>query len=65
MKRINITMAEFLLNELDYMAEKRGMNRSQLLSHIVSENWIEFMRSGMVEDDYFEMQEENKANVAI
>lgn len=65
MKRINITMAEFLLNELDYMAEKRGMNRSQLLSHIVSENWIDFMRSGMVEDDYFEMQEENKANVAI
>lgn len=65
MKRINITMAEFLLNELDYMAEKRGMNRSQLLSHIVSENWIDFMRSGMVEDYYFEMQEENKANVAI
>lgn len=53
MKRVNISMGEWLLDELDYMAEKRGMSRSALLSYLVSEEFMNFQRSGKVNDDYY------------
>ena len=56
MKRVNISMAEFLLEELDYMAEKRGMNRSQLLAMLVSDEFMEFQRNGNVKEDYYKKQ---------
>lgn len=55
-KKINMTIEEFLLEELDYMAEKRGMNRSQLIAHIVSDEWMEFLRAGNVKEDYYQDQ---------
>ena len=45
MKRVNITMSEWLLDELDYMAEKRGMSRSALLSWLVSDEFMKFKRN--------------------
>ena len=45
MKRVNITMSEWLLEELDYMAEKRGMSRSALLSWLVSDEFMKFKRN--------------------
>ena len=56
MKRVNISMAEFLLEELDYMAEKRGMNRSQLIAMLVSDEFMKFQRNGNVEEDYYKNQ---------
>lgn len=53
MKRVNITMGEWLLDELDYMAEKRGMSRSALLAYLVSEEFMKFQIAGRVEDDYY------------
>lgn len=55
-KKINMTIEELLLEELDYMAEKRGMNRSQLIAHMVSDEWMYFLRTGNVKEDYYKKQ---------
>lgn len=41
--RINVSMSEFLLDELDYMAEKRGMSRSAFICMLVSDKWNEWL----------------------
>lgn len=47
-KRVNIMMSEWLMNELDYMAEKRGMSRSAFLSMLVSNEFMEQTRKGNI-----------------
>lgn len=47
-QRVNITMGEWLLDELDYMAEKRGMSRSAFLSMLVSNELMKQTREGNV-----------------
>ena len=48
-KRVNITMSEWLLDELDYMAEKRGMSRSTFLSLLVSDEFMKQIKEGRLE----------------
>lgn len=47
-KRFNVSMSEFLLDELDYMASKKGMSRSALLAMLVSNEWNVMLRDNKV-----------------
>lgn len=47
-QRVNITMGEWLLDELDYMAAKRGMSRSAFLSMLVSNEFMKQTREGNI-----------------
>ena len=53
MKRVNITIAEWILEELDYMANKKGMNRSQFLAMLVSDEFMEWQRNSIIDDDWY------------
>ena len=55
-KRVNFTIAGFLLEELDYMAKKKGMNRSQFLAMVISNEFMNFQRNGYVTEDYYKAQ---------
>lgn len=41
-KKVNISLEDFLLDELDYIAKARGLNRSQLLAHMICDEWNDF-----------------------
>lgn len=44
-KKIHISLEDFLLDELDYIAKARGLNRSQLLAHMICDEWNDFHHS--------------------
>ena len=41
-KKLRIMLEDFLLEELDYIAKARGLNRSQLLAHMICDEWNDF-----------------------
>lgn len=67
-QRFNVSMSEFLLDELDYMAEKRGMSRSAFICMLVSDEWSEWLYDHKIDlrdmtlegQEKKEMQDENK-----
>ena len=56
MRKVNISMQEFLLEELDYMANKRGMSRSGLLSMLVSDEFMKMQREGNINEDFYQLR---------
>ena len=56
MKKVNISMQEFLLEELDYMANKRGMSRSGLLAMLVSDEFMKMQREGNINEDFYQLR---------
>lgn len=41
-KRVNISLEDFLVDDLDYIAKAKGLNRSQLLAHMICREWNDF-----------------------
>ena len=56
MRKVNISMQEFLLEELDYMANKRGMSRSGFLAMLVSDEFMQMLREGNINEDFYQLR---------